>query len=446
MSSTSHGSAGVSVNVVNLALRSLEGASLTLSPPPPPPHPIPTHSSSQPWWSRKYPLEKVRACAAAASTTSSCLNLSFIDAVLRGHGQVIFCDSPVSGAFILLAMLLADIRAGLMGFLGTVVATGTALLFGLDIHAGLFGFNGQLVGMTVGVLVPTSDDRFVKGLAMQCCLCVCYSGLSVVVCLALRNSFTASRLPFLTLPFNIAALWLLTGSKFYSVWEREEASESIYPNHNRRCFRLPSDTDGAGGSVALAAAACPVDVLDQAVAALKAVIESFCQIFLSNSHTYTPFLSGLLIVTGICAFSPIACAHGLLGSGVAAFTAWVLGVDGYEVSLGLWGYNSILTCIAIGGGVGFCQPGWKATALASFAAAATVMIQGGMRAMMETSFGVGCLTLPFCLVVILFLAGLRGKLGRGAGGRNSPLIFPGDEEASGSKREAVASTRSPEDR
>ena len=182
-------------------------------------------------------------------------------------------------------------------------------------------------------------------------------------------------------------------------------------------------------------------------------MENFSQVFLQNSHHTAPLVSGLAIAVGIGCFSPVALTFAAIGSGVAVGTACALGVDGFEIVQGIWGYNSILTAVAIGGGIGFVRVGWKAGVVAVLGAAATgkkferfdwfymkctlmffyfsnhsVLMQGWVRAVMST-FNAATLTLPFCVTTLVLLVGLRG---RDEKGRELPLLFPtgmAEEEA-----------------
>ena len=85
--------------------------------------------------------------------TASSPALRFIDACLRGVGQVMFQNHPLSGLLFLVAIAWGSYaaRAPEIAIAGVVaLVTGTATAYWLradskDIHAGLFGFNAYLV-------------------------------------------------------------------------------------------------------------------------------------------------------------------------------------------------------------------------------------------------------------------------------------------------------------
>ncbi|MDA9384862.1 urea transporter, partial [Brucella melitensis] len=83
--------------------------------------------------------------------------IRFIDINLRGAGQVIFQNNPLTGLFFLAAIVWGAITVGQIAIaIGSVialfVATSIAMLLGgdrLSLRQGMFGFNGLLVGAAV---------------------------------------------------------------------------------------------------------------------------------------------------------------------------------------------------------------------------------------------------------------------------------------------------------
>ena len=85
----------------------------------------------------------------------------FIDSNLRGVGQVMFQDNPLSGALFLAAIAWGSFAAGVPqvlvgGVIAVVTATLTAHWLRVDrtsLHAGLYGFNGVLVGLALATFI-----------------------------------------------------------------------------------------------------------------------------------------------------------------------------------------------------------------------------------------------------------------------------------------------------
>jgi urea transporter len=90
--------------------------------------------------------------------------LAFLDSCLRGVGQVVFMNNPLTGLAILVAMFVHEAWLGFAGVLGLAVSTLAAILIGMDrgaIRAGLFGFNGVLVGAGLSLFLQPDWDVLV---------------------------------------------------------------------------------------------------------------------------------------------------------------------------------------------------------------------------------------------------------------------------------------------
>src|SRR6476660_6882913 len=85
--------------------------------------------------------------------------LGFIDWVLRGIGQVVFQNNPISGAVILGGIFYNSWIYGIACLLCTIISTATAMLFKADrglTKAGLFDLNGALIA--IALVAYTSPD------------------------------------------------------------------------------------------------------------------------------------------------------------------------------------------------------------------------------------------------------------------------------------------------
>jgi urea transporter len=78
----------------------------------------------------------------------------------------------------------------------------------------------------------------------------------------------------------------------------------------------------------------------------------------------------------------------VVGTAIGAFS----GADVSELAMGLWGYNSALTSMAVGV---FFVNSTPAVALSAGGAAATAAVFGAMKTVFG-AYGAPCLTLPFC--------------------------------------------------
>src|SRR3712207_6330988 len=126
-----------------------------------------------------------------------------VDALLRGVGQVMFQNNPLTGAIFLVGILVNSSELAGAGLLGLAASTLAAYLLGADralIRNGLFGFNGILVGIGLAFFLefdPLLAVYIVLGAAV-----------STVLMMALANLLGIWDMPALTAPFVLTA-WLL---------------------------------------------------------------------------------------------------------------------------------------------------------------------------------------------------------------------------------------------
>lgn len=303
--------------------------------------------------------------------------LDFLDYTLRGVGQVVFMNNPVSGLLILAGLWIAGVWLGLAATIGVLAATGTAALLGLDrnaLRAGLYGFNGTLVGAALATFLSPSPVVAIH--------VVLVAAASTVVTVALtRILLPTIGIPALTLPFNLVTLtFLLAAFGLASA----DLTPSIIP--------------------ALPVPDAAVDTGVDLVGLTGGLFLGIGQVFLADS-----VVPALLILAGIAVCSRIAAAFALLGSTAGLGTALLLGGDGAAAQAGLWGYNAVLTAIAVGGV--FYVLTWRSALLAvaaAVAASVTFVAVGTTLA----PLGLPALTLPFCLVTFAFLllAGASSRL------------------------------------
>jgi urea transporter len=82
--------------------------------------------------------------------------VAMIDILLRGVGQVMFQNNPITELLILAGIGINSYKYSVTVLLGLIVATLAAYLLGADrtlIRNGLFGFNGVLTGIALSVFL-----------------------------------------------------------------------------------------------------------------------------------------------------------------------------------------------------------------------------------------------------------------------------------------------------
>jgi urea transporter len=220
--------------------------------------------------------------------------VGFIEYCLRGVGQVVFMNSPITGLFILAAAWIYDPWFGFAGTIAVIASTLAALALGFDrdaIHAGLYGFNGVLVGLGLALfLSPPWDPLVVLWI-------IVLSAASSVLMGALAALFGGAwGVPPFTLAFNvITLLFLITGL------------QAAYGRLGVGVNPAAPVSGGPGVQTALRPSADAAGNTD-AMAIVNAVFRGIGQLFFLNS-----ILAGVLIIIGIAFCSRIAAGFALVG-------------------------------------------------------------------------------------------------------------------------------------
>ncbi|MEW2501661.1 MULTISPECIES: urea transporter [unclassified Amycolatopsis] len=307
--------------------------------------------------------------------------VGFVEYCLRGIGQVVFMNSPITGAFILLAAWLQQPWLGFGATVGVVASTLAALALGFDrdaIHAGLYGFNGVLTGLGLALfLAPEWDGIVILWMILL-------SAVSSILMAALAAAFGGAwGVPPFTLAFNITTLLFLITALHIT---RGRLSDAIAP--------AAPQVNGPGVRTSLRASADAVGNTD-VVAVINAIFRGIGQLFFCNS-----LLAGVLIIVGIAFCSRIAALFALVGSAVGMLTGMALGADGVLIYNGLWGFNSFDAALAIAGV--FYVLTWRSAILGVLCAIFTALLFGAIGSIF-VPWGLPALTLPFCFGTLTFV-------------------------------------------
>jgi len=299
--------------------------------------------------------------------------LRFVDICLRGVGQVMFQDNPLSGALFLAAILWGSLAAGaphvfLAGLVGVAAATLTAMWLKADaaaLKAGLYGYNGVLVGLALATFLASGPALWVY-VALG-------AAVSTVAALATAGALRPLGAPALTAPF-VAVTWIMLLASYGF-----------------------AGLSGAGLPAAgVVAPFEPEPALSAGVASyLGAVLLSISQVFLKAS-----LVSALLFLAGLAVSSIPAALYALGGAALAVAVAHGFGAESDVVSQGLLGFSPVLTAVALG--VTFRRPGRNALAYAALGVVFTVVAQAALNVALRP-FAIPALTAPFILVSWMFL-------------------------------------------
>ena len=307
-----------------------------------------------------------------------------IDTLLRGVGQVMFQNNPITGLLFLVGIFINSYKYGLTALLGLVVATLAAYLLGADrtlIRNGLFGFNGVLTGIALSVFLQW--DWYV---AVYIILGAIVSTIAMMGLAKLLISWDMDEVP-LTAPFVLTA-WLLLFAIYPFGQLHPTKLISPMPVHPGAAIQTDLQEAG-GGAVGLTAA-------NLANALFRGVGEVFLQ---DNLWTGVVFAIAILVNSRVC------LGFALIGSALGGVTALVLGGDGVSIYHGVYGFNAVLTGIALGDV--FLVLNWRSTIYALIGAIFSAIVFAAI-AVALSPIGMPALTAPFVLTTWIFLLPTSG--------------------------------------
>ncbi|MFC3690237.1 urea transporter [Aquipuribacter hungaricus] len=300
-----------------------------------------------------------RGWTRAASATPM---VGVVDVLLRGLGQVMLQNNPATGLVLAAGVLVGDPLLAVAGLVGLGSSTLAAHLLGAEhglIRDGQFGFNGVLVGIALAAnLRPDS---------LLVLYVIAAGASSTLVLLALGHLLGRYQVPVLTAPFVLVT------------WAGLLAADRL--DH--------LDPDGPG-----VPAPSRAGTFEGSFAgSFEALLRGISQVVLQDS-----WATGLLLLFGVLLSSRISALFAVVGSTVGAATALALGGQDPSVVHGVFGFNAVLSAIAVGGL--FFVLTWCSALLAVLAAAGAAALTAGMAAVLAPS-GEPALTAPFVLVTWL---------------------------------------------
>ncbi|XP_018614596.1 urea transporter 2 isoform X1 [Scleropages formosus] len=295
--------------------------------------------------------------------------LQLMDWVLRGAAQVMFVNNPLSGLIIFGGLILQNRWWALNGFVGTLFATISALILRQSrgaIAAGLYGYNGILVGLLMAVFSDKGDWYWWLLLPN-----IVMSMACPIVSSALASINSRWDLPVFTLPFNILVCLHMVATGHYN---------SYFPQVLIQPRTSPVNITWSELNVPMLFRSIPVGI---------------GQVYGCDN----PWTGGIFIIS-LFISSPITCVHATIGSVVGMVSGLALAAPFENIYFGLWGYNCVLACIAIGGM--FYALTWQVHLLAIACAFFCAYLSAAIANLMST-FGLPACTWPFCLSALTFL-------------------------------------------
>ena len=272
-----------------------------------------------------------------------------------------FFTNSYAGIIFTIAVLLADPRVLLASLLACICGTGVGACLPLteERRDGLLGYNAMLVGAGLALCLRSLLWCLVASAVAGGCSTLLYVGISKV----LRTQ--------LTLSFNLTLIVSLVVLKWCG-----QATKPVV------------------GTTLQA-----VDVLSLTEATLSGMSE----IFLVSS----PW-SGMLVVIGICMYSPWAAFTSTLGSFLGTLLGLACNANPTRVSDGIWGYNGALAALWVTLHLHSSLGPASTGLLAPCAAVLSTCVFAGLEQLAGMTQGwiTGSWTVP-CILVALFLVSLK---------------------------------------
>lgn len=291
--------------------------------------------------------------------------------ILKNIAQVLLLDNAWTGLFILLGLFVGNWKVGIMALTASIIALLLAKRTNYsqeEINTGLAGFNPVLTAIALTLfLVPEWYSILIAFIAIV---------ITMPIGSAFREFFKPFGVPMLTMPYVFVS-WIILLMSFQ--FKFVNADVNILPD-------TVQEIQFSGHSIHF----------------INAFLSGFSEIFLLKS-----IMAGLLILIGIFIASRKAGLFAIVANLIGFTAVLVLGANHDQINDGLFGYNVILTVLALG--VAFRTRIQRYVSIV-LGILLTVVLHAGMTTLL-TPFGLPVFTLPFIIATwIMLFAGNQMKV------------------------------------
>ncbi|GHI01529.1 urea transporter [Neobacillus kokaensis] len=283
---------------------------------------------------------------------------------LKGISQVILIENAVSGFIILAAITIASFSLGVVTLFSSIIGTLIGKLGGADggsVNQGLYGYNSVLTGMALSLFL-SGDDRWFIALVG--------SAIAALLTASMVHFMRQTGIPILTFPF-IVLTWFLLLTTYRLVTFK--ISPDLTPQSlSSWTLNIKGETHWLDG-------------------AFNGIGQIF---FLDNTF------SGFLLLIAVFWAGWRLGLYAIIGNLAALLTSYVLGGEHSLIFMGLYGYNAILTILAVS--IVFKGDSKHVLITGIIAACLTVPITASVVTWL-LPYGLPALTMPFVLCTWIFL-------------------------------------------
>jgi urea transporter len=359
--------------------------------------------------------------------------LDFFYILFNGISEVPLFSSPVTGILILVGVLIASRKAGMMMVLAGLVGAGTAILLGADyglVTFGLFGYNSILTGMAFW------SGPFVKANRVTLSISIFGAAVTAVAWMAFGHFMgdifspddrggiiNSVAIPGFTSSFIFTTWAMMYASKRYGydVWPevpeppREESLKGVREETNKDIDNPVQTTE--------------TEFKWTAKEFIKATLKGVSQVtFVENWKTgllwvigltlafeLAPFIAGVqdrpwftnAYTAGWDEYSPLYLAGvmALIGSAIGAALSILMKLPTQETRIGLHGFNQVLVMIAL---TSFVPLTWQSFLMAVFATVTCSVVVMPALQRFFGQWGLPALTGPFVFTAWVWLIAIFG--------------------------------------
>ncbi|MFK9090331.1 urea transporter [Bacillus salipaludis] len=283
---------------------------------------------------------------------------------LKGISQVVLVENAVSGFIIFAAVTIASYSLGLITLFSAVIGTVIAKIGRADqksVNQGLFGYNSVLTGMAL-FLFLSGDDRWIIALVG--------AAITAFFTAAMIHFMRQTGVPILTFPYIILTWFLLLTT--YRLTSFKLSPELTPQSLSNWTLNIKGEANWLDGAV-----------------------NGIGQVFFLD-HT----VSGILLFIALFWAGWRIGLYAIVGNFAALLTSYGLGGEHSLIFMGLYGYNAILTIIAVS--LVFNENHRTGLLFGTIAACITVPITASIVTWL-LPYGLPPLTMPFVFCTWLFL-------------------------------------------
>ena len=305
---------------------------------------------------------------------------------IRSYSQIFFSENYLF-ALPLVLVSFFDLSAGFSGLLSVMAANVAATLLKLDkltVAKGYYGFNSLLVGLGLGYYYELTIIMIV--------ISIIAGFLTLLITVAIKGVLGKYYLPYLSIPF-VLGLWVVAkASGMLSGTEDNQSGVYIL----NKLFTI-------GGHPLVKLHEWWVGIFTS---------EFLNSYFLSLGAIFFQFnvFAGIVIAVALFFYSRISFLLSFLGYSVAWLAYTFLGMDMNILGYSYIGYNFVLGAIAIGGY--FYIPSKQSFFWAFAITPVIALVAAGLFVLLKP-FNVTLLSLPFNIVLLIFIYSLRFRTVQG---------------------------------